>query len=273
LSSGNLTFTLDADTQVASASESLTSEGNVLTVTGKKKANVTAAAIGPESNIAKDTKLKIEDFSQTTYFAVANNAFVGGTKQTIQTVAKDDRDNLVDSVTKKIEAQEKTLIAQKMGSLKLLDNLTTIDLKEENFSKELGEEAKEVSLSAKGTIIFYTYDDNDMKTRILQNVKDSITSGYVAGPANISYTDLNATSSAKGITVTLNSTITPHKNLDKSQVLKTIIGKSQDDIDRLMRLTYQVEEYKMTIHSLIPIINKRVPFFSRNIKLNIDTTH
>ena len=98
LETGGIQFSLDNDIKVASSS--LTADGSAK-LPGKNNGAVTAVNIGPEGNISKGARFKIDDLSQSVYFALNDNTFSGGTRKQIQTVSKKDTQDLETNIMNK----------------------------------------------------------------------------------------------------------------------------------------------------------------------------
>jgi hypothetical protein len=256
-----LQFTLDSDVTVASASPS-SSDLNI--VTGKTKTNITAVKIGPESNIDKDERLKIEDFSQSTYFAQTNNKFSGGTKKDIQTVSKDDITNLEKNAIKKIT--DNNVDTSSVTTQSILSDLTKVELTDEQFSKELGEEAQQVTLKAKGMTSYFTYNKDDLIKIASPLFKESLPSGFTIGTNDYTFAVSNAQEKDEKIQLSLHATAVAKKRVDKSLLLDELKGKSTNDVSKITHLESQSE-----VQTFIPFLNHRLPFFKRNIILNIES--
>lgn len=268
----NIKFVLDTDVKVASASESLTSEGNVLTVTGKAKAQITAQDIGPEGNIAKGQKLKIGDFSENLFFAMVETPLTGGTKKDVQTVSKDDYAGLKAKAIA-VMKQEKESADKKNGAgqNRSIEKLADVKITEEQYSKEVGEEATSVMLKAKGVVTLYQYDNDKMKSLILSQFKETVSSDYDLSTSNISYVISDATNEKDTITITVAATARLIQKNDISQIKRLVAGKSKSALDTIMKDTIKAQGFTMNVDTSLPFMANRLPFFTRNIEVHIDS--
>lgn len=91
----DIVFTLDEEITVPAAKEE---EGETVLVYGSIKVKVTAKDIGADGNIAKESKLKVADFSNDTYSATAVDSFSGGSSREVRVVSQTDLDNLLNQL-------------------------------------------------------------------------------------------------------------------------------------------------------------------------------
>lgn len=146
LVANNLTFILDEEVQVASASSaSSISEGIAF---GKAEGKVTAAAIGPEGNLPKDREFRIANFDTSTYIATNKDPLAGGSSREILAVAQKDIDGAVrnlgtmatDQLRQRFEGQ-----TQSDAPVLFTGSVKSTDIK---TSAEVGEEAQTVKVVA-----------------------------------------------------------------------------------------------------------------------------
>lgn len=263
-------FLLDEEVKIASAAPTFTSDGNKLIVTGKTKASLSANSIGAEGNINKDQKLKIEDFPLSSYFASPIDSFSGGSKKDVQTVSKDDLKKLKDSVLKQMTQEKDTSTKSAKTSLTMIDQLTTAHLDDEIYSKELGEEAKNVSLHAKGSVYSYSYDADEMRLIIARFSTEFVPSGYHLPLDNISYTISDARKEDdKKITLSLNVKERAVIQVRENKIMEDIKGKNIDAIEKILKEKYKVQNDTIEVKSPLPFLKSRLPFFTKNITLTV----
>lgn len=278
-------FLLQDEVKIASASDTLTTEGNVLTVTGKSKASLIAENIGTEGNISKDEKFIIEDFPTTSFFALPMNAFSGGTKRDVQTVSKDDlrqlKDAVLDQMKKEGEKIAKAASANQtnpdlstvksQSNSKIIDALTTVEIVDEKYSKELGEEAKNVSIEAKASVVLYSYDENNVKQVIASLFSDFIPSGYHLPVDNIIYAISDAKIEDKKITISLAVDARTIAELQENKVVKDIERQSIEKSKKILKEKYKIDKHTIDVQTPIPFLKSRLPFFTKNIILKVES--
>ncbi len=267
--SNGIKFFLDVDVKVASASQSLTSDGNLLTVTGKTKAKVTADEIGPLGNIDKNEKLKIDDFALNLFFALPNASFSGGNKQELQTVSKEDMKKLKDLLTEKIKKAGNSIVKNKLKDDQIIEKLTKTETVGENYSKELGEETKNFSLNIKSKVTFYTFNKNNMKQVILNSLSSLIDPNYVLSQDNINYSLKKAEEKDQKVVLTTDISAKTIVKIDKKQLMNELMGKSLNELEKRVKEKFKAKGYEVKIKTNLPFLKSRLPFFEKNIDLVI----
>lgn len=267
--SGSQEFLLDRDVKVASASEQLTSGGDVLTVTGKESSTATAKDIGEEYNVKKDTKFSIGSQSQSSVFAVATNAFSGGSKKKVQAASKEDVAKLRSEADKQLKAELGKAL-QSDESTGIVDSLTDLSAGKEKFSTDLDKEAKSIDLTKTATATYYTYDKVETKAIVLTALQKSLGSKYDVAKSKVSFKIASAELDGDTVTADLDTSLSPVPVLDIEKVKTDIRGKSLDALDEYVRTNLKASEITLRpVHSLL-FLNDRVPFFAKNIEIEVE---
>lgn len=224
-----LQFVLDEDVEVASASVSEISGGDgEKRDYGKKEVAVTAVAIGAQSNIAKDTQLKVASFDTSTYAAIAKESFSGGSSREVRVVSADDQQklqkDLIESLTKKAAAAFK----QDSVDGKYIIPTGKLKTEEATYSATLGKEADNVSLTMTVNFEGVAYAREDVKPLVLRVLGDQVAEGYQlvdAEPEILSSPSKISTNSAKVVLdANVSSKIKPIVTADA--VRDTLLGKT-----------------------------------------------
>lgn len=266
-------FTLDNEVTVASASEVLSDSGPVKQ-TGKSKVNATASVIGPDSNLEKNKRLKVGDLSTSLYFGVNESAFSGGTKKTVRTVAKRDLDDLQKSLLDKgrkeaIEGTKKNL----SGTDKILDELTEVESDDVSPSKEVGEESDQLSMTVKVLATYYTFDDEEMKNKLLTMLGSDVPSGFELDKSKIVYTinkvDKDKDSSVISLELDVKANTT--KTIEPSEIAQKVKGKQEKELKAILKDDAQISGYVLDVSSPLPILKDWVPFFQQNIDVRLSS--
>lgn len=271
--SQGLKFLLDSEVKVASATESLTAEGNVLTVTGKAKTQAKAFDIGPEGNIKKGEKLSIENASQNLYFAVVESPFLGGSKKDVKTVSKDDIEELKNKLIEKMKKEKNKILAKNDKEARFIEALTEVDIVEEQYSKELGEEGDSLKLTGKGKVTVYTYNDVELRRVVADKLKDSISKDRQLPLSNISYKIDRAEKSNDTVELTVKVEAEVIPKLDENSFRQKIAGKSTSKIKKIVEEEYKAIGYKLSVDTPVPFFKSRLPFFKKNIFLRIESRY
>ncbi len=174
LTSDKLLFTLDADIQVASASESI---GSI--TFGKTNAQVTASAIGTSSNLPANTEFVFKDISSSILIARNDSAFTGGTSRDVTVVTRADYDSLVKLALEDVRKNAQQELSGSMsGTMKLISNTVATTVKDKSFSNELDEEAKQLSGTVNIGITGLAYNEDALKRFIETLEMQNVPSGY-----------------------------------------------------------------------------------------------
>lgn len=174
LSVGSLSFTLDSDVSIASASESV---GSI--TFGKANASVTALKLGPQSNVPASTEFGLKDTPSSVMIARNDAALSGGTSKVVTVVSRADYDALVADLTKDLIAKAKAELAGSVaGSEQLIDETVKTTVTDKKFDAELDEEAKELHGSITVAITGFSYSKEDIASFFTDLLAAAVPAGY-----------------------------------------------------------------------------------------------
>ena len=266
--SSNLTFSLDEDISIASASDT-----GVSLEYGNAKTRVTAIKIGPLGNIKKDNEFTVDDFAVSS-FIVRNEAdFSGGTEREIDVVSKEDQDNLLSNLTDDLKNQAKErLDGQILGDEKLLAESVKDNIAEKVFDKEAGDEADNISLKLKIEFSAISYKEEDLNNFLKQYVVDQI-------PQDFEYDSEKSYFSVKNVNFEENGNVVFNADyhayltpkIDTDIFKKKITGKSTENLEEEVRnLTGEgILGYELTYERRFPFLKGTLPFLGKNIEISI----
>lgn len=258
-------YLLNEEVKVASASTQLTSGGDLLTVTGKKKTKITASQIGPEYNLDKDTKMVIDAAPVNNYYAMTETAISGGTKKKVRTVSETDLEKAIAAVEKKIK--EKSIESEESDKeRKTIAQLASLDTQKETYSAEVGEEAQSLTVEIAATVASFAYSEEEMKQLLVEKLKETVPEGYTIRPQDINYKIVSATNEDETV-LTLEVRAKPIYSVDSSKVAMALRGKKEVKVGRILKDQFDAQGYELKIHSQLPFIKLMMPFFSRNIEI------
>ena len=264
-----LEFLFNEEIKVASAS--LTSDGSAK-LPGKAKVKVTAAQIGIDSNLTKGQNFKIEDLDSDIYFAKNEADFSGGSKKQIATVSKEDLDNLEIALLKKAKSQQLSVI--KLDSdKKSIDQLTTTEIIQTSYSKEIGEEANQITLTAKVKTTLFVYNKADLTNIINPLLKKNIAEDYSLDSKNITFQIDKVEEKKRKNYITISVKGKAIKIIDKNKAINVLLGKNISDIDSILSSTFSSTGYNLSFNKSmpIPILKQRLPFFPKNFEVKFDS--
>lgn len=229
---GSLSFSLDSDVTVASASESI---GSI--TFGKATGALTASAIGPESNISANSEFISKEYGGNVVIARNEQALSGGTSRSVTVVTSADMNKLVAAITSELSTKAKAEIASdSSGGLTLIDS--TIELSKDvskTFDKELDQEAKNITGKVTITVNGIAYNPDDIKTLLRTKVNADVPKGYVVNETRESI-DIDTPKVAKDKTITLTASIRSAALpvVDALGTAKKISGKSTDELKAIL---------------------------------------
>lgn len=260
-------FILDQDVKVASASVSSDSTSKT---SGEAKGTVVADTIGPDYNIEKGKKFHIGDLSFSTFFAINEAALSGGTKRQAQTVAKKDLDDLKAKalVTGKKQGLDK-MRSEVSSDQQIIDSITEQSLDDVKFSKEIGDEAKEVGVKAKVATVYYSYSENELKKALLKNLQPEISSGFSLPSEKIEVKVKDAKKVKEKITLKVDAKGSSVKEVSKDAILGAVTGKSKTEAQAVLKSKFEAVDTQIEDNGLS--IFPWIPFFKKNITVKVNS--
>lgn len=270
IEASGLKFSFNDSVKVASASTT----SDMTRMAGKAKVKVTALQIGPESNFDKGTTFKIEDLDPYDYVAKNEIAFSEGTKNNVQTVSKKDHEDLKTAVLAKSgNLEQKNNNPSLLPNEKIINDLTEKALTDLNYSKEVGEEATSVTLTAKAQTTFYIYNKNNLLNFISSEISPDVPGNYILEKKNISYQIDKASIKSSKISIQVSVNAKATKNIDKTKIVNSVLGKDKKDLDQLLKKEYAINGFNFNLKQplFLPFIKDRLPLIKKNITVTIDT--
>lgn len=267
ITSGSLSYTLDSDVTIASAS----ARGNTIEAQVKEVA-VTAAEIGDEYNIAGDKVLSVDGAPSRTN-AVTKGSISGGTKKTLKTISARDIE-LLDEALEKASKEKANEEVKKgaAGDMIVLTDLTKVELSNQKYSGEVGAEANEVSVTATAKIEYYAYNEEDLAAAVASELEKSAPSGFTVDKGSLSYKIREADAKSNRVELAVSGDATIVKKVNKEEILNRIAGKNLDTARDILRQQFEAENVEIQSNSSpILILNGMLPFLPKNIELNFKT--
>ncbi|PIY68513.1 hypothetical protein COY90_05585 [Candidatus Roizmanbacteria bacterium CG_4_10_14_0_8_um_filter_39_9] len=269
LQADNIRFTLDGDVTVASST--LASDGSAK-LPGKQKAKITAIEIGIESNLDKNKRFRIADLSTSVYFAMNDNAITGGTKKTLRTVSKKDLEDLKGSLLDKAKKnqQDKSTTIQNAG-ITFIDQLTDFQISNAKYSKEVGEEGDSLNLQATVTSKFYYFENDKVLVFLAGELEKDTPSGFKFETKNITYAVDKVTKKGVGTVLTLKSKAIAVKSSNGIEIMEHIKGSQDTEAQTYLSRQIGAIAVQIQMYPRVYWLSSHIPFFKRNIDLQIDS--
>lgn len=263
----NLFFMLDSDTKVSSGS--LTSDKQSQ-FPGKTKTKVTAETIGDKYNIVANNTFKIEDLSDTDYFAINESAITGGTKKEVKNVSEEDILTLEKELQKKAKIYQKDKIDSEFIKTHLLINqLGSIKYGELNYDKELGEEALTLILKTKTDITNVGLNNSQLQKKILPELAKATEKNYVVDENNLKIKTTSAEQIKDKYIFDLDIEARASQKIDLSEFRSDIKGRNVDKIEKILSKKYKIEKLEVNVDFPIGFLRKFVSLIKKNIDLKV----
>ena len=264
LTAASLAFTLDSDVQVASASESV---GSI--TFGKGTGAITAAQIGPESNVSSGTEFTFKDLSTSIAVARNDQQLSGGTSREVTVVSRSDYDALVSQLTEELLEKAKGELATSVsGSEKLVDETIETEIAERSFAQEIDQEANQLNGKLTVTVSGVSYSEGDLTQILAEVAGDKVPTGYNLPPTQTEVTIAKVqVKKDSTITMTANLKGMAIPNLDTEAVRRSIAGKAMSAAQQHIKSVTGVGAAEFRLRW--KIFGNRMPFNTRNISISI----
>lgn len=259
-------YLLDNDVKIASST--LTADGSAK-LPGKSNTSITSQDIGPEGNLSKGIRFKIDDQSMNLYFAINESALTGGSRKEIRTVSSDDVDSLEKNILNKAKKNSKSPAFSKNEAI--VADLSETEFINKKYSKEVGEESDSVTLTAKTKITYYAYNKILLTDLLLKELKKEVKSGFLINKENLTFKIEQSEKNKNKVDLEINTKAKAIPEFDKEEVLNKIIGKNQKQLETILKSEFKVQGYDIVIKEPLPLLNNYLPFFDKNISLNISS--
>lgn len=173
ITSGSLVYTLDADVTITAAVDETT-----VVNPGKSVVTATAKEIGAEGNIKKDTKLTVASFAASSYEAVVNEDFTGGSSREVKVISEEDQEKVLSDLRAELlkDGEEKLQSEAEAGNFILPGGTLTIT--KTTYSGKVGDEANEVSVTVTATVKAVAYSSEDLRPIATKALEPELPSGY-----------------------------------------------------------------------------------------------
>jgi len=266
LTANNIEFTLDLDVKVAAST--LATDGSAK-LPGKNKVSITASNIGPEGNLDKGQRFKIDDLATSSFFAINETVLTGGSKKQVRTVAKKDYDQLTNLVLDKAKKQEKK--PAELNSFKIVDDFSQVKLYKPSFSKEVGEEGDKLSLKTNVLITFYAYDKKIVLETISKELTPQVKTGFKLEKENINYSNKKVVIKGEHFEITTSVKAKIIKEVKKEEIIKSVLGKNKNSLSKLLKEKFSIQGYDLKISEPLPVIKNYLPIFNKNIFIKLSS--
>lgn len=265
LTTDSLQFSLDQDVNVASASD--TGEGLTF---GKITSKITAREIGPEGNIPAGRNFTFKDFPESQYYAKNVEKLTGGTSREVSSVSKNDQDGLLTALSNELIQKARQEITGKIHQdEKILDASMKETVKNKNYNKDVGAEAKELTLQGTLELSALVYKNSDI-TILSSTNRSEIPSGYTLDTLRTTVRIGDVTIDKKG-DYTGEASITSYfiPSFDIPSLKAKLVGKSYTDVKSFLASVENVAGFEIVAFQTPPFFGNRLPLRRDNISISV----
>lgn len=264
LEPGQLAFTLDEETTVASRSSSVDENENTIISPGKADVKITASNIGPESNLASDSRLSFKQFSEDDYYA-KTSGLSGGTAREVKAVSKTDvidlEASLIGNLTDQAKNELKNLLGQDQVVIERQEKLTLAD---KNFSAAEDEAADELTLAGQLDYQGVVYRQAELDLLLKEAIKTKIPENFVI--SEFSGLELGEVLEMV-LPIRYEAKLLPR--LDFNEIKKNLRGHYPDKVEEYLVSLPQFVSADIQIRPNLPKALKTLPRVTKNINLEI----
>ncbi|MCD8485061.1 baseplate J/gp47 family protein [Candidatus Woesebacteria bacterium] len=270
ITANSLTFTLDEDITIASASSQENDESRTISF-GTGEVGVTAVDIGPEGNLGEDTTFTVANFDSSSYEAKNDAAFSGGSSREIQAVSQADIDDTADRLS---EAGKTQLVEKIEGSAEdgqyvfFTDEVEITDIAP---SVEVGEEAKFVTVKVTVEGQALRIAEDDLQATAQQLLSDQVQADQTLLPESVDLEPKSVAIRGEGV-YTLEAEISGQgvPTVQASAILEKIAGAYTSRAEQILSGDTRIERFTITSKpTWIGWLFNRLPKDTDRIPVNI----
>ncbi|MCS7092912.1 MAG: hypothetical protein NZL96_00540 [Patescibacteria group bacterium] len=257
-------FLTEDDIKVASAT--LVPDGSAK-LPGKKEVSLIALQIGEEGNLPRGTRFKISGIPETICFGVNERDLSGGLKKQLRIVSPTDLRKAEERILKKAKDHQFSLNLKKTE--KLINDLSEYQITKKNSSKEVGEEAESLTLTATVTVNFYSFDGENLREVLKEKISREVDKNFIIPKETIEIKVNNPKKIDSQIQASIAVNARAIPNLDQRQIVRSLRGKNLKKADLILKEEFKVGNYHLDQKNALPIVGNYLPFFEKNLKIEI----
>jgi len=229
--------------------------------------DVEAGSIGSEYNLAKDEIFKVANYPKAEVDATSTNNLTGGTSRQISAVSESDRSTLLKDLTNELLDEAKTKLKEKISEEDLLiEPSLKIEVKNEDFSNKVGDEASTIKLSLELNVVGNTVSKKNLTDISKRQLEGKIPSGFVLHEDQILY-DFSSTSDETKFEVIISVNLLP--NINPDEIAKKIVGKYPNLAESYLGNVPGFVRAEFRIKPLLPGKLGTLPHLYKNISVEI----
>jgi len=238
----------------------------------EKGVSVIATKLGPEGNLAANSKFKVGSENTPLVFAKNPTAFSGGSIKEAQVASAEDRDKLKNKVLENLTEQaQKEILKKNEGSL-LPKNALEVSITKETYDpKEVDAEADKLKLTLVASFKSPLVKEKDVKNLLVELLEKSEKSAKVNADSlkiELEQIEKNTDGSIK-LLVKYKTQLLPEFN--KTEIARQMEGKSLSAAENYLDNLDKISGYEVTIKPSIFRFFGFMPFSKDRIKVNLKT--
>ena len=263
--SGGFKFTLDTSVNIASSSAS----DSGITF-GKANINVTASAIGADSNLASGTEFTVAGFTTAQVTAKAEGNFSGGTSKDVTVVSSDDQKRLLAKVASTLRAQAQQKLQDKLPEKKIIQEALSEEIIKRSFSKNINDQASDFSLNLTAKYKGTAFDEKDLRTIVAKLVTTQVPEGFQLNIADTeTQSDLSKLEKDGRLIFLARFKAKMMPKMDTEEIKNKIKGKTPDGAIEALKQMAHVLDAEVIFKPELPKILQRLPLLGSNISVEV----
>ena len=241
---------------------------------GQKNVDVSAVAIGADSNLAGGKELSVASFATSSYTASVSQAFSGGSSREVRVASATDLEVLISEAKAEVLKEAEAAFSEESGSEKYILPPQQIDIVSTTFDAEEGDEVDTVTLKLVAEVQSLAYKTEDLMPVVKDILQSEIPEGYelVDSQPQLLSSPAEDSDLAKKVLITVNMSARAQAVIDKESVAKVVEGKKRPEAERLLSDQFKVQSVVTQLQpSLINSFWQTLPSSTDRIKVEVES--
>ncbi|MBI2597350.1 baseplate J/gp47 family protein [Candidatus Daviesbacteria bacterium] len=261
--SSGLKFTLNSSASVSATPADADSKST-------KTVEVIAAEIGADGNLPSGTNLTVSNLPTSQIAVKAEGNFSGGTSKDVTVVSSDDQKKLLASLASDLRKQAQVKLQEKLPQKKILEEALSEEIIKKSFSKNINDQASEISLNLTAKYKGIAFEDKDLKLIVSKLVTTQVPEGF---RLNLEDTETQANVSKlekDGKLIFLarfRAKLLP--KIDTEKIKSKIKGKSANEAISTIKNMEDILGSEIQISPKLPTFLQRLPILGNNISIEV----
>lgn len=267
---GEIEFELDEEVTLPAA-EATEDGDEKVTKFGKKTVSVTARKFGSEGNIKKDTEVIVASFATSTYVGKSIIDFSGGEEREVAVVSEKDIESITEAATERLIEKANTQGAESISGSTRMVPISSITISDKKLSREVGDEASELTIDLRVDAQMLTYNVEDLKLIAQEVLSNEVPEGYTLADTDPEILS-QPSSSEDATTIQLKGNVRSRAIpvFNTEELHSTIAGKSLSEASDALISLDTVASATITLEpAAAQVLYSKVPNTSKRVKVNV----